>query len=120
MHFEIPFDKKARAVKFYKKVFGWKTKDVPGMDYTMAYAAKTDKNRMAAEKGAINGGMFPRDKKAKNPVIVIGVKSVDTAMKKILKAGGKVVTPKQKIPNGSYARVADSEGNVIGLADSGS
>lgn len=49
---------------------------------------------------------------------MIGVQSIDETIKKVIAAGGRVVTPKSPIPNGSYARVADSEGNVIGLADS--
>jgi predicted enzyme related to lactoylglutathione lyase len=117
VHFEIPFDNKKRAMTFYKKIFGWKTMDFPEMNYVMAYAAKTDKKNMVSEKGAINGGMFQREKKAKAPIVVIGVKSIDETVKKVISAGGKVVSPKQSIPNGAYARVADSEGNVIGLAD---
>jgi uncharacterized protein len=118
VHFEIPFDKKDRAVKFYKKTFGWKTQDLPEIQYVMAYTSKTDRQNMVKEPGGINGGMFKRNKPAKNPIIVIGVGSVDTAIKKVIAAGGKLVTPRQRIPNGSYARVKDSEGNVIGLADS--
>jgi len=51
-------------------------------------------------------------------MIVIGVKSIDDTIRKVVAAGGKVLTPKQPIPNGSYARIADCEGNIIGLADS--
>ena len=118
VHFEIPFDNKNRASKFYSNIFGWKLMDVPEMEYTMVYAAETDENNMVAEKGVINGGMFPRSKEAKTPVVVIGVQSVEETIKKVLAAGGKLITPKQSIPNGSYARVSDSEGNIIGLADS--
>jgi uncharacterized protein len=118
VHFEIPFDNKDRAGKFYSGIFGWKLIDVPEMEYTMAHAAETDQNNMVIDKGAINGGLFQRNASAKAPVLVIGVKSIDETIKKVIAAGGKVVTPKQPIPNGSYARIADSEGNVIGLADS--
>jgi uncharacterized protein len=117
VHFEIPYDNKDRASKFYSEIFGWKLLDIPEMDYTLVHAAKTDKNNMVAEPGAINGGLFHRNDVAKQPMIVIGVQSIDEAIKKVVAAGGKVVTPKQRIPNGSYARVADCEGNVIGLAD---
>jgi predicted enzyme related to lactoylglutathione lyase len=118
VHFEIPYDRKDRASKFYSEIFGWKLMDVPEMDYTLVYAAETDENHMVAEKGAINGGMFLRNDEAKQPMIVIGVKSIDDTIRKVVAAGGKVVTPKQPIPNGSYARIADCEGNIIGLADS--
>ncbi len=117
VHFEIPFDDKKRAAKFYSENFGWKLMDIPEMKYTMVYAAKTDKKHMVSEKGAINGGMFKRNKAASAPILVIGVKSIDATIKKVLASGGKVVTPKEKIPNGFYARVSDSEGNVIGIAD---
>jgi predicted enzyme related to lactoylglutathione lyase len=117
VHFEIPYENKERASKFYSGIFGWKLQDIPEMEYVMAYAAQTDKDHMVTEKGAINGGLFLRNDPAKAPLIVIGVDSIDETIKKVVASGGKVVTPKQKIPNGSYARVADSEGNVIGLAD---
>jgi predicted enzyme related to lactoylglutathione lyase len=117
VHFEIPYDNKKRASKFYSEIFGWELLDVPDMDYTLVHAAKTDKNNMVVEKGAINGGLFHRNASAKQPMIVIGVQSIDETIKKVISAGGKLITPKQSIPNGSYARVADCEGNVIGLAD---
>jgi uncharacterized protein len=117
VHFEIPYDDKGRAMKFYSETFGWNLVDIPGADYTMAYAAKTDENHMVEEKGAINGGLFHRSDSAKGPMLVIGVESIDETIKKVVATGGRVITPKQPIPNGSYARVSDCEGNVIGLAD---
>jgi uncharacterized protein len=117
VHFEIPYDNKERASKFYSEIFGWELMDVPEMEYTLIHAARTDKNNMVAEKGAINGGLFHRNDSAKQPLVVIGVQSIDETIKKVISAGGKLVTPKQSIPNGSYARVADCEGNVIGIAD---
>jgi predicted enzyme related to lactoylglutathione lyase len=73
---------------------------------------------MVTDKGAIYGGLFQRNLSAPAPVLVIGVNSIDETIKQVVAAGGRVVTPKQAIPNGSYARIADTEGNVIGLADS--
>jgi hypothetical protein len=118
VHFELPFDDQKRASKFYSETFGWKLTEVPGMAYVMAYTAKTDANHMVDEKGAINGGLFPREKTVSHPTVVLGVDSVEETVKKVLAAGGKLITPRQAIPNGSYARVTDSEGNIIGLADS--
>jgi predicted enzyme related to lactoylglutathione lyase len=117
VHFEIPYDDKARASKFYSEIFGWQLIDIPEMEYTLVHAAETDKDNMVIEKGAINGGLFKRDDPAKHPMVVIGVKSIDETIKKVLSAGGKLIMPKQRIPNGSYARIADCEGNIIGLAD---
>lgn len=61
VHFEIPFDDKKRAMKFYSEV--------------------------------------------------------DQALAKAQAAGGKVVTPKTPIPGmGAFARVTDTEGNVVGCS----
>lgn len=50
------------------------------------------------------------------PVIVINVPSIDEYLRKIEKAGGKVVISKMKVGDiGLYARFQDTEGNVIGL-----
>jgi hypothetical protein len=116
VHFEIPFDNKERALKFYRESFGWDLVDLPGMNYVMAHAAKTDKKNMVQDKGAINGGLFPREKEAKSSIVVIGVQDMDAAIKRVIAAGGRQIMPKQAIPNGFYARVSDCEGNIIGLA----
>lgn len=118
VHFEIPYDDKARSSRFYSDIFGWDLAEVPEYEYVMIHAAETDENNMVKEPGAINGGMFKRNKEAMAPIVVIGVDSIDETVKKVLAKGGKVITPKQRIPNGHYARVSDSEGNIIGLADS--
>jgi predicted enzyme related to lactoylglutathione lyase len=116
VHFEIPFDDKKRAMKFYADAFGWKLSDIPEMSYVMAETVATDSSQMPKEPGAINGGLFQRPKEAPSPVIYVGVASIDQALKKAQLAGGKVVTPKTPIPGmGAFARIADTEGNVIGL-----
>src|SRR6266545_1792263 len=113
VHFEIPFDDKKRAMKFYTEALGWKLTDMAEMSYVMAETTAVDEKQRAKEPGAINGGLFPRPKEAPNPVLYVGVDSVERALKNIQAAGGKVVTPKTPIPGmGAYARVADTEGNV--------
>jgi predicted enzyme related to lactoylglutathione lyase len=119
VHFEIPFDDKSRATKFYAETFGWKLTDMPQMEYVMAQSTAVDAQHMPTEPGAINGGLFARPKEAPHPVLYIGVASIDQTLKKVSSGGGKVVTPKTPIPGmGAYARVADTEGNVIGLFES--
>ena len=120
VHFEIPFDDKKRAMTFYEAAFGWKLTDIADMNYVMAETVATDSRQLPKEPGAINGGLFQRPKEAPHPAIYVGVDSVDEALKKAQAAGGKVVTPKTPIPGmGAYARVADPEGNVLGLFESG-
>jgi hypothetical protein len=116
VHFEIPFDDKERAMKFYSDVFEWQLADMPEMNYVMALAVPVDENQMPKQPGAINGGLFQRPQEAPNPTLYVQVDAVDAAIAKVLAAGGKVVTPNTPIPGmGAYARVSDSEGNVIGL-----
>ena len=116
VHFEIPFDDKKRAMKFYAEAFDWKLTDIAEMSYVMAETVAVNDKQMPTEPGAINGGLFQRPKDAPNPVLYVGVSSVDRALKKVQAAGGRVVTPKTPIPGmGAYARVADTEGNIVGL-----
>jgi predicted enzyme related to lactoylglutathione lyase len=120
VHFEIPFDNKTRAMKFYSEMFGWKLTDMQQMDYVMAESIAVDKNQMPREPGAINGGLFQRPKEAPNPVIYVGVSSIEQTLKKLEGAGGRIVTPKTAITGmGAYARIADTEGNIVGLFQQG-
>ncbi len=117
VHFEIPYDDAERARKFYSHVFGWKINHVPEMNYDIVHTVEVDEKQMPKESGAINGGMYKKDEKsAQYPVIVIGVKNVDEAVKKAEKAGGKIFKNKIAIGKmGFYAQVRDTEGNIIGV-----
>ena len=116
VHFEVPFDDKQRAMKFYQDIFGWKVTDMPQMNYVSASTVDVDEQFQPKEPGAINGGLSPRDKAAPHPQFYIGVDSLDATIDRVVKAGGKLVTPKTPIPDmGAFARIADTEGNVIGL-----
>ena len=119
VHFEIPANDVLRAKKFYEKIFGWKIEkyQMPGEEYWVVYTTEVDKDKRPAKPGAINGGMYQRSEtSAKNTVIVINVANIDSYIKKIKKAGGKVVAEKNKVGDmGFYAQVADTEGNVIGI-----
>ena len=99
------------------KVFSWGFQDMPEMDYLIARTVRVDEKFMPKEVGAINGGMYKRDKNsAKSPVLVIEVSSVDNYIKKIEKAGGKITRSKVKVGNmGLYAQFQDTEGNILGI-----
>lgn len=117
VHFEIPFDDEGRAIEFYQRVFGWRIDKVPEMDYNMVTTVETDLQTMTPkEPGAINGGMTKRDPSGKHPVIVINVDDIEGYLKKVEEAGGKVVMTTLEVGDmGLYARVADTEGNIIGI-----
>ena len=82
----------------------------------MSETVTVNEQRKPKEAGAINGGLFPRPKDAPAPTIYAEVASLDQAIRKAEANGGRVVTLKTPIPGmGAYARIADSEGNIIGL-----
>jgi len=118
VHFEIHFDKPERAEKFYSHIFGWKMTKMPSPsgDYYLVNAGAGDEHGNPTVPGAINGGMQKRGSSKETTVIVINVPSIDKYLPKIKKAGGKVVMPKVQVMDmGFYARVTDTEGNVIGI-----
>ncbi|MCH9657435.1 VOC family protein [archaeon] len=116
VHFEIPYDDQGRAQKFYQDVFGWQITKFPDMDYHLAITAPSDEKTGPKEPGAINGGLLPKDHTGEHPLIVIDVPSVEEHLKKIESSGGKTVMPVMKIGDyGLYARVSDTEGNVVGI-----
>jgi uncharacterized protein len=119
VHFEIPFDDKQRAMRFYREILGWQLTEMPQMDYVMAQTVAVDDKQMPKEAGAINGGLLQRPKEAPATMVYLDVPSVDDALKKVQTSGGAVVTPKTPIPGmGAFARIKDTEGNVVGLFQS--
>ena len=120
VHFEIPADDVDRAQKFYRDLFGWDIQKAGEMPYWTIKTVETDEKMMPKEVGAINGGMLKRDEEndpsGTKPVIVINVPNVEEHCKKVEEAGGKVVMPVMKVGDmGMYARVEDTEKNIIGL-----
>ncbi len=115
VHFEIPFDDKERAKKFYSSAFGWTIDEMPEIEYISLNTTPTDEKGYPTEPGGINGGLTARASDVSAPVIVIGVDSVDEYIKKVEAAGGTIGQSKE-VPNmGYYAYVKDTEGSTIGL-----
>lgn len=119
VHFELPFDDAGRAEQFYKSAFDWQISAIPmpeGGNYYMVNTVEVDEQQMPKEAGAINGGLTPRDATLQAPLIVINVPDLDAALEKVTSCGGSVVMPKTTVMDmGLYARVKDTEGNVIGV-----
>lgn len=118
VHFEIPAENLERAQAFYKNSFGWvlQKAPMPGVEYYMITTVKTDQNMMPTEPGAINGGLMKRDQTAPTPVLVIKVDSLAMSLKKVQAEGAVMVQPTQTVGDmGLYARVKDTEGNIIGM-----
>jgi uncharacterized protein len=118
VHFEIPADNLERAKKFYRENFGWALNQLgPEVgNYVLVHTGPTDDKGMPQDKAFINGGLMPRDPSVSAPVLVIAVEDADATIEKVKKSGGTLVGEVLDIPNvGRYARVQDTEGNVIAV-----
>ncbi len=110
IHFEIPAEKPERAVKFYEKAFGWKIEKWAGpMDYWNITTGAT-------KEPGIDGAIMSNDGTIRQVVNTIGVENLAAAVKKVIAAGGKRVSPDQTVPGvGYFAYCSDTEGNPFGL-----
>ncbi|MEV4318697.1 VOC family protein [Actinocrispum sp. NPDC049592] len=120
VHFEIPVDNDSRAREFYSQAFGWQVMEVPNVGYNVAVTGPTTEQTGPTVPGFINGGLLDRGVGAvKQPVITIGVDSVDEALAAVEKAGGKTITTREPVGDlGFSAYFADPEGNILGLWES--
>ncbi|MDP4223421.1 MAG: VOC family protein [Bacteroidota bacterium] len=120
VHFEMPAKDRERMAKFYTGVFGWKAQML-GEDmgnYVTVATTETDEKNMPKRPGAINGGFFPLKDgdPVLHPSVVISVGNLKDSMKKITKAGGKLIGEPMNIPGvGEYISFYDTEGNRCGL-----
>jgi uncharacterized protein len=110
IHFEIPVDDPARAIGFYKGVFGWQIGGLGGpMEYWLATTGD------AGEAG-INGALTRRDAPGDGVVLTIGVDDLGEATGKITEAGGKIMSHKLPVPGvGWLSTCTDTEGNTLHL-----
>jgi predicted enzyme related to lactoylglutathione lyase len=115
----MPYDDSDRVAKFYRSVFGWELQML-GEDmgnYVLATTGKQDA-KADAPRGLIGGGFYPRnpDWPAQVPSIVIAVKDIAAAMKKVSAAGGEVLGETMEIPGvGQYVSFYDTERNRVSL-----
>jgi predicted enzyme related to lactoylglutathione lyase len=121
VHFEMPFDNRARMAKFYESAFGWQTRML-GDDMGNYVLATTTETLESGPKnpGAINGGFFPRnpDWPAQHPSVVIAVADIHAAIKKVAAAGGQVLGEPMAIPGvGQYVSFMDTEGNRVSMLE---
>ena len=119
VHFEMPFDDKARLTRFYEQAFGWQMQPL-GDDmgqYVLAQTTASAEGRPTTP-GAINGGFFPKkpDWPAQQPSVVIAVDDIAAAMEKVRSAGGEVLGEPMDIPGiGRYVSFTDPEGNRVSM-----
>ncbi len=120
IHFEMPGEDRTRMAGFYTTVFGWKTQMLGNEMGNYVVATTTESNEKGRPKnpGAINGGFFQKtdDKPSQYPSVVIQVDDIKEHMKKVEKAGGKVLGQPLDIPGvGLYVSFFDTEDNRGGM-----
>ena len=129
VHFEMGYNDKARMVKFYETVFGWKGQDMgPDMGgYVVAQTTETDENGMVKTPGNINGGFYQKaGPSSQAPSVVISVDDIQAAIEDVKKAGGKILgsmdpngkhsLEPQMIPGvGLWLSIEDTEGNRVSI-----
>jgi uncharacterized protein len=122
VHFEMPAEDKKRMSAFYKKTFGWQMTPKNGNmgDYILVSTNETDKKGTPKKRGIINGGFYAKKENmpAQYPSIVIAVDDIKKSMKKIEKAGGKLLGEPVEIEGyGWYVSFFDTEGNRVSLME---
>ena len=119
VHFEMPYDDRERMARFYQAVFGWQLQMLGAEmgNYVLATTADSD-GMPDANRGAINGGFFPRspDKPGQHPSVVIAVRDIAASSRKVDEAGGEVLGTPMEIPGvGLYVAFRDTEGNRVSM-----
>jgi len=118
VHFEIPAVDVEKLKKFYEQVFGWKIQEFPGpIDYWTIQTVPVDTNGMPLRPG-VNGGLYKKPEPNIKPLNYFAVESINDYLAKIVKLGGKVISPKQEVPDvGWVAAAVDPEGNQFALIE---
>ena len=116
VHFEIPAIDIDKLKRFYEEIFGWKIMQAPSpLDYWVIQTVPVDINGAPLRQG-VNGGMYTKTQTEAKPINYFAVESISDYLAKIVKLGGKVVSPKQEVPNvGWVAAAEDPEGNQFAL-----
>jgi predicted enzyme related to lactoylglutathione lyase len=109
VHWELWSEDPERVGSFYKQVFDWEVRPVPGMDYRLVETGG---------KGGINGGIM-KPKAGPWPAklaFYIDVDDLDAYAEKIRQAGGKIVVDKMDVPGvGQLSLFEDPDGRVLGM-----
>jgi uncharacterized protein len=113
----IPANDVSRAKVFYQTVFGWKFSTSPDPAYTDDNFAF-----FTTPTPILMGAIVKRDQPSANKPGGVGIEfyllvdDIEGAFERVKVAGGSVVT--EKVADGDHTlrgRVADTEGNVVGI-----
>jgi predicted enzyme related to lactoylglutathione lyase len=104
VHFEIGCKDAAKTTEFFTNLFDWQVRPSPNMTTVLA------------GPGGIGGHISAMGHEPHNyTLIYVQVDDVQAYLEKAAALGGKTVVPPVTIPDGTFAWLADPEGNNIGL-----
>lgn len=108
-YFEIPSANPDANRQFYEKAFGWQFRQWGAQEYWFAHTGSD------GEQG-INGAVM-KELGPQQPVInTITVDDIDSSLRQIEAAGGKIIKPKKSIPAvGWLAFFTDPDDNIFGV-----
>ena len=110
VHWELMSKDPAKVSDFYARIFGWKVKHIPEMNYRLVETGA---------KMGINGGILKPEREGPwpgNMLFYILVDDLAAYRKKIVAAGAKICVEEQKVPGmGKLALFTDPEGRMMGL-----
>ena len=110
VHFELMSKNPAKVSDFYAKLFGWKIRHIPEIDYRMVETGG---------EGGINGGILKPDREGPwpgNMLFYILVDDLAKYRKKVVAAGGDIHIEEQEVPGmGWLSLFTDPEGRMMGL-----
>ena len=105
VHFEIGCRNAGKTAEFYSQLFEWKTES----------AGPTEMIQTGGESG-INGHITALGHEPHHYVTVyVQVDDLQAYLDKARTLGGKTLVPPVEIPTGSFAWMADPDGNTVGL-----
>jgi predicted enzyme related to lactoylglutathione lyase len=115
--FQIPATDMARAKKFYETICGFALEPLdggPGMEM-WSFPADWQKGEVS---GALVAGQGALPSATGTAVFLDANPDLQAVLDRVEGAGGKILMPKTKIETegaGSFAMIADTEGNTVGL-----
>lgn len=120
--FSVPADDLAKATSFYHAAFGWKieplTKEADELyDYNVVVSSPSDGDYTPSQPGRVNGCIVKRAIGLPAPAVLIEVPDLDEAARKVVAAGGTVISKKvtMRSLDGEFILVKDPDGNVLEL-----
>jgi len=118
VHFEIPAVDVEKLKQFYEQLFGWKIQEYPGpIDYWTIQTVPVDANGTPLRPG-VNGGLYRKPEPNIRPLNYCSVESINDCLVRLEKLGGKVISPKQEVPDvGWVAAAVDPEGNPFAFIE---